>query len=115
MKSKIAGLIILGALLSSCYKDNEEELYPNSIVNDTATYTYTADIKPLMTSNCAYGSCHVSGAQAPDLSNYNSLKANISSVKNRAIDLKTMPTGGPMSPANISKLSKWISDGALNN
>ena len=115
MKYTVLGLILMGVFVSSCYKDNEQELYPNSFVSDTATYTYSGDIKPLMTGNCAYGSCHVAGQQAPDLSTYNGVKGNITAVKNRAIDLKNMPVSGPMSVANINKLSKWISDGALNN
>lgn len=116
MIQKLSILVIAISLLSSCYKDNEEELYPNNFVGiDTTTYFYAKDIQPLVAGNCAFGSCHVSGATLPNLSTYDALKANITRVKVRAVDLKSMPLGGPMSPNNINMLKKWIADGALNN
>ncbi|MCF8427775.1 MAG: hypothetical protein K9H61_10030 [Bacteroidia bacterium] len=116
MIKRIFGLIVVSISLTSCYKDNEEELYPNSFTgNDTTTYTYAADIKPLMTANCAYSGCHIAGMQSPDLSTYVGLSGNIERVKARAITERTMPTSGPMASSDIAKLTNWINAGAKNN
>lgn len=101
--------------LTGCYYDKEEELYPNSFYNDTTTYYYAKDIKPLMDASCATSLCHSTGKQAPDLSTYAGLSASAARVKVRAVDQRNMPTGGSLSVADINKLRNWIAAGALNN
>jgi hypothetical protein len=118
--NKVFAVLVLGlCVLTGCYYDNEEELYPvtstTSGQNDTIPVTYAGDIAPMIAANCATSGCHVANAQVPDLSDYAKLSANITRVKVRAIDLKTMPASGPLSSANIEKLRKWIDAGALNN
>jgi PBP1b-binding outer membrane lipoprotein LpoB len=107
---KVGSLIMLSiVILSGCYYDNEEELYPNQTSTTTpTTVTYSSDIQPLIASNCASSNCHQSGATSPDLSDYTKLTANITRVKVRAIDEKTMPSAGPLSNADIAKLQSWI-------
>jgi hypothetical protein len=53
----------------------------------------------------------VAGGTSPNLSTYTLLKASISSVKTRAIDVKNMPSPSGMSACNINKLSIWITKG----
>ncbi|MES2780247.1 MAG: hypothetical protein V4651_10165 [Bacteroidota bacterium] len=124
--NKLALFLLAGTLLTGCYYDNEEELYPQTTTATTATtattstttgtvVTYTSDIQPLIAANCAVPGCHVAGATFPDLSSYTGLKNNITAVKTRAIDQQTMPAAGPMSSADIAKLQSWIDAGALNN
>lgn len=116
--NKLVIILLASMAFAGCYYDNEEELYPNATTstgNDTIPVTYSADIRPLISANCATPGCHVANAQSPDLSDYNKLKANIDRVQVRALDLKTMPASGPLSLANRTMLQKWINAGALNN
>jgi hypothetical protein len=113
-------LLTVSLAFTGCYYDNEEDLYPASTtsttsITDTTTIKYSTDIQPIISGNCAISSCHVSGAQVPDLSDYAKLKANIDRVQVRAIEQKSMPAAGPLSNANLAKLQKWIDAGALNN
>jgi hypothetical protein len=55
---KILPILVL-AILSACYYDNEEQLYPNSGECDTSNVTFSGTIFPLINTNCI--SCH-SGA-----------------------------------------------------
>ena len=117
---KVWSLIMLGiVILSGCYYDNEEELYPNQTSTTSTTtpiaVTYSSDIQPLIASRCASSNCHESGATFPDLSDYSKLTANITRVEVRAIDEKTMPSSGPLSNADITKLQSWIDAGTPNN
>ncbi len=109
--------VVLG--LSSCYYDNEEELYPNSkqTVNDTTVVSYSATIAPMMATNCTTPGCHASNGQPPNLTTYQGVSANKNSVKARAVDGSPtwMPSSGAMSKANRDALAKWINDGAPNN
>lgn len=114
MKKILFATILLSfVVLSGCYYDKEEELYPNSTNNTdcNAPLTYNTGIKTLINSNCATSGCHIAGGISPDLSNYTLLKASISSVKNRAIDVKNMPSPSGMSACNITKLDNWIKAG----
>lgn len=113
-------LLILGAFATllystGCYYDNKEELYPNTYGGtstcDTTNQTYTASIKTIIDVNCASVGCHVTGGQSPDLTSYQKVKDNITRVKVRAIDLKTMPAAAPLSVCDMNKLTAWINAG----
>src|SRR5690606_4725671 len=58
-----ATLIIAGSLvmLSSCTKDNAEDIYKN-ILCDTTDVTFSKDVHPIIQSNCAKAGCHVEGS-----------------------------------------------------
>jgi PBP1b-binding outer membrane lipoprotein LpoB len=117
MKKQLIYLSILSAILfsSSCYYDNKEELYPNTFGGtstcDTTNQKYSTGINTLINNNCATAGCHVTGATSPDLSSYQKVKDNITRVKVRAIDQKTMPAAGPLSVCDINKLTAWINAG----
>jgi hypothetical protein len=122
MKQKV--IIIFGCILSvvsSCYYDKEDKLYPNSAkTNTTATCDttdrkYSTYVQGVISTNCAISGCHVAGTTRVDLSNYPSLKANIAAVTDRAIVKKNMPPSGPLSNCDITKLKMWIDNGALQN
>ncbi len=107
------------ALLSSgCYYDIEEELYPDSFC-DTENVTWTADVQPLISSNCAISGCHVSGAQTPDLSTYAAVKvaADAGAILARAInaDPSPMPPTGLLPNCDRQALKAWLEAGAPNN
>lgn len=109
----IASLAIVG--LNGCYYDKEDQLYPNLTGCDSTNVTFSASIQPIISSRCSINGCHVAGAQVPDLSTYTNIVANIARVKVRAMDLKTMPSSGPLSTCEIAKLQKWINAGTPNN
>ncbi|MES2558228.1 MAG: hypothetical protein V4590_00700 [Bacteroidota bacterium] len=118
--NKIYLTLIGFTLLTGCYYDNEEELYPNATTSTTSTtattvVSYASDIQPMIAANCASSGCHMAGAQIPDLSDYAKLTNNIARVKVRAIDEKSMPAAAPLSNANIAKLQSWIDAGTPNN
>jgi hypothetical protein len=112
-KIQLSTILLLLITTVGCYYDNKEELYPNNGSNncDTTNLTYNQSIKTLINTNCAYSGCHVAGGTSPNLSTYTLLKASISSVKTRAIDVKNMPSPSGMSACNINKLSIWITKG----
>lgn len=114
-KISIICALFTASLLSSCYYDVEEELYPFTSSCDTASITYATKIAPVISQNCAKSGCHVSGAQLPDLSDYSKLSANINRVKERAVVSKTMPPSGPLANCDIKALQTWIDAGAPNN
>jgi uncharacterized membrane protein len=115
-------LIIIAGLLSSCYYDNEQDLYPASPQNNPPTNTdsvvsFSKTIQPIIANNCATSGCHVANFTAPNLTTHASIAANKERIKIRAIDGKPtpMPATGLMSVDNRTKLAAWIEAGAPNN
>jgi hypothetical protein len=124
-KSAINGILLMGIiilLLSSCYYDNEEELYPASNSTcDTSIVTYANKIAPILQQNCT--NCHSGAAPSGniDLTTYanvfayaqdGSLYGSVSFNPN----YKSMPQGAPkMSDCNIAAIRIWVDAGAPNN
>lgn len=115
--SVLAGLILL---VSSCYYDVEEELYP-SIECQTMNMSYSADILPIIEADCY--ACHSTAANFGNVT----LEGHAELLKyvndNSLIGVvKHQPGYSPM-PKNVAKLldceiekiEAWILDGALNN
>jgi hypothetical protein len=122
-------LIILAlALLSSCYYDNEEELYPNPNGGDcdTTNVTYSGIIFPLINSTCI--GCHsgsapqgnvlledyttISAAAAIPPGQYGSLYGAISHDPGNS----AMPKNGTqLSDCKIKQVKAWIDAGRPNN
>lgn len=120
---KLKQLIILASILSSiffltsCYRDNEETLYPQiSKPCDTSGATYAAKVKPILDANC--NSCHgASAAGGLDLRSYDVVKANITTISG-CIDNSNgplMPPGAKMQDCKITLIKNWQKAGALNN
>jgi hypothetical protein len=81
--------------------------------------TYTANIKPLLTTSCA--PCHLAGGGNPNKwDNYATTKSKISGIINRVSRESNaagfMPQGGSkLSAENIALLNQWVTDGLLEN
>ncbi len=128
-------LIIIGLILATafmltlvgCTKTTSVLLDNSPAV--TGTVSFSKDIVPLLTKNCAISGCH-SGSVAPNLSStlaYNSLKTgNYVSTSSPSTSLvylwltgkesATMPMGATNNPSNINALMlAWIKQGANNN
>jgi len=128
-KLKISSLILLlfFAIMMGCYK--KTTLLINDSPTITATVSFSSDLVPLLTANCAKSGCH-NGSISPDLSAanaYNSLVngnfVNTSTPANSLVYLwltgkesATMPLGASNNPSNINGyILAWITQGAVKN
>ena len=131
MSKKIIGIGLIMAFavmltMNSCSKTTTV-LVDNSVAV-TGTVSFSKDIQPILTKNCAISGCH-SGTVAPNLSSataYNALKAsyiNTASPATSEVYLwltgkrsMAMPAGAQNNPSNINALMlAWIKQGATNN
>ncbi|MDQ3191679.1 MAG: hypothetical protein M3Q58_08805 [Bacteroidota bacterium] len=115
-------IVILGITLNSCYKDNEEELYPLATQCDTLNVTYEGKIKTIISDYCI--ACHGSSnftslGGGIELEGYVKLKAKVddgsflSSVTHDG-NVSFMPkNSGKLSDCNLAIIKKWIDEGAL--
>lgn len=108
IKRGLFTLLFGSSVLISCTQDKVTEDAPDPCNED---YTYSDDIEAIIMNNCATSGCH-NGAQSPALNSYSAVEAKKDRVKARAVDLKTMPPSGPLSDAEIQKISCWIEQGA---
>lgn len=113
------GMFALSISFTSCYYDNEEDLYPGGTACDTANVTYSANVVPLFAAQC--NACHSGGAPAANIAtdNYTSVKANISRIKgaiNHTSGFSPMPQGGnKFTDCELKKIDAWINKGMPNN
>ena len=123
MELKTIKLVLLfGAIsmMSSCYYDAENELYP-SVNCDTETMSYKDDVSPIITQNCF--ACHRNNSTISTISleGYNNLLVQVESgtlvgTITHASGYSPMPQNlSRMSDCNISKIQAWILQGALDN
>jgi len=116
-------LILVSLAARSCYYDNEEWLYPELGSGcDTVNVTFTATIKPMLSSNCF--SCH-SNSTAPSfgnnikLENYADVVSSSAAVKgaiNHTGGYSPMPkNGGKMSSCILTQFDIWIKNGTPEN
>lgn len=118
---KFISAITLIALVSltACRYDSEEDLFTPCV--DVSNMSLSADIAPILNTNCF--SCHASSqAQGGiDLENYNSLKTvaqngRLSGAVNHLPGYSQMPPSGyKLTVCELQKIDAWIEQGALNN
>ncbi|MFM1876521.1 MAG: hypothetical protein RL266_2258 [Bacteroidota bacterium] len=113
--------LLLGVLmLSSCYYDNEEELYEyynQQNQCDTSAVSFANDIMPMIQGNCVTG-CHVAGGTGLGIfENYAEVKAKVDngSMNNRVVVQRNMPPSGALTECQILQMRAWILNGAPNN
>jgi hypothetical protein len=118
----LPGLFSLAILLlTSCYNDNEYDLYPFSGKCDSTNASYTNTIAPIMTSNCnvCHSTAMASGGVITD--NYAGLSIVAGNGKlwggvNWESGYIAMPNGGSkLSDCNLAKIKNWINAGFPNN
>lgn len=125
---RITGIIFIMAMatiLVGCYRDKEEELYPNDFnCVSTDTPTYTEHIVPILESHCY--ACHSSEnaddkAEGINLSNFSTLQglANDGTLRTSVLqtgDSSPMPkNSSPLSTCKTDLIINWINNGALQN
>jgi hypothetical protein len=122
-------LIITGMVLflAGCYKTTT--LLVDNTPAITKTVSFSTDVLPLLTTNCAKSGCH-NGSISPNLTAANAFNsivngnfANTTTPANSLVYLwltgkesAIMPLGAPNNPSNINGfILAWISQGAKNN
>ncbi len=113
-KKIFIGTLICFSFLSSCYKDNLEELNPQLTCTDTANVTYSTTISPIMSASCTV--CHSGSSPSGNLSldTYTSVKnAGLSGKLYGSVSwdgtASQMPKGGSkLTDCSIAKIKKWI-------
>jgi hypothetical protein len=116
-------------LISSCSKDNEEDVSQNpepgsgngGATCDTVNVKYSTGVVPILRTNCY--SCHGNGTAegGVTLDNYNALRTRANNgtligVITHASGFPQMPkNGAKLSDCNINKIRSWINNGAQNN
>lgn len=122
MKLRAITVIFVTSILSGCYRDNEEDLYPSSGTCDTTGATYAITVAPVLQAHGCI-SCHSGTAPSGNISlqNFASVKAVAQNGKlfgslDHSPGFSPMPKGGnKLSACTINKIKAWIDAGALNN
>lgn len=117
LRVKLLLLLILGTWTQSCYYDNQVKLYHISTTDCTiGSAKFTADVAPIIASNCATTSCHnTTGVGGVVLQTYDQIKAKVDRINQRVLIDKTMPPNGLLTTSELKIIQCWISAGALNN
>ncbi|MCB2205085.1 hypothetical protein KQI65_10075 [bacterium] len=112
-----------GLLLSGCYYDSEEALYPSLSSNcDTTNVTFAGSIVPILSANCY--SCHSNANSAQFGSNirleaYDDVKQNLDRLRgavNWQPGYTPMPQNSAQLPdCSIRIIEIWIAQGAPNS
>ncbi|MGE5317913.1 MAG: hypothetical protein ACM3ME_07940 [Chloroflexota bacterium] len=112
-------------VLSSCYYDSEEALYPGNNGNtcDTTDVTFSGTIQPILQSNC--NSCHMSSIASGNVitDNYDDLIPVVQSgifwkAVNHESGALPMPQDqlpNKLPQCELDKIHAWINKGAPNN
>ncbi|HZV71292.1 MAG TPA: hypothetical protein VFG10_17175 [Saprospiraceae bacterium] len=116
IKFLLMGMVII----SSCYYDTEEKLYPATDCV-TVNMSYQANIAPILQFNCYV--CHSAAVNSGNvtLDSYTEVMKQVTSGKllgaiRHDTGFKPMPQNAPkLANCEISKIEHWISDGSLNN
>lgn len=107
-------------LISGCYYDNEEDLYPSNPCV-TEDMSYANDIAPIIQANCF--ACHSTGSNLAGilLDSYSGLKQAVDNGRllgaiNHLSGFSPMPKdASKLSACNIQKIESWVNAGTPNN
>jgi hypothetical protein len=79
--------------------------------------TFSADVNPIIQTNCALGSgCHGTGSfNGPGaLTSFEQIKGAASSIKSAVVN-KRIPLGRTLTAGQIKTISCWVDNNAINN
>ena len=122
MNKLIAIFIISLVILTGCYYDKEDLLYPQSGNCDTANSTYSTLVQPALQTYGCIG-CHSGPAPSGNilLTTYANVKTYVQNGKlygsiMHSAGYSSMPQGGNrMNTCITNKIKAWIDAGALND
>lgn len=123
MPPKYIIIPLLAILLSACYYDNEEELFPAqaNVTCEATMATFVTDVSPILVTYCTR--CHRVGRTdgGVNLEGYDQVLPFVNngsllgSVKHEGGFNAMPPSGGMIPGCDIQKISLWIDAGAANN
>lgn len=122
MKNYLIYLTFAG-LLSSCYYDSEEAVYPLSANCSVTEVSFLNDITPILEQSCNTPSCHNSADRAGNVVLDTHADAMVS-VENGSLigsmrftgNFSPMPIGQPqLDECTLTLIETWIANGAPNN
>jgi hypothetical protein len=108
-------------LLYSCTKSSKEFIAVQPSGCDSAEFSYSRDIKPIISSNCSGATCHSGGNNNYDFSTYGVLADRIRQQKVEyrlllpADDPQHMPEKAVLNSCNLYKVLTWIHQGFPDN
>ena len=114
-------------ILIGCTKTTTVVLNPGSEI--TTEMSFSKDIVPIFSKNCALAGCHVPGGKVPDLTEANAFQSLTVGNYVKAQDpdnsllmlwltgkkSPVMPLGSGPNPEINAKIYAWINQGAKNN
>ncbi len=117
-------IFIAAVIFFNCTKRNFKQLHPDpevSVVKNcdtTSAISYSGQVAKILNDNC--NNCHNSTGTPPDLTNYNGVAASAQMGLVSCIvwdgNTSNMPkSASKMSVCDITVISKWVSQGVLNN
>ena len=117
-----AGLLFsVSLVLSSCYKD---VILPATVSTKPPQYvSFSTELQPIFTTNCALSGCHVKGSQAPylsaDVSYQQLLGGFVNTIKPELSEIYIQINGNMQvhipNADDRQKIYDWIRNGAPNN
>lgn len=123
---KILFFVGLVTLVSSCYYDSQDELYPlvSQAKCDTTNAAYSGQVSAIVATNCLM--CHSTAAststgggiilESYDNLSFYALNGSLVNSINGTGGKALMPkNGAKMSSCDIAIIEKWVNDGSLNN
>ena len=114
-------LLFVTVGLTSCYKD---VILPKVATTKPPQFvSFSSDLQPVFTTNCALSGCHVKGGQTPyltpDVSYQQLLGGYVNTVKPEQSELYIMINGNMQvhipDAAERQRIYDWIRNGAPNN
>ena len=125
MNKYIIPVCLILLFLSSCYYDNEEELYPSisGLQCDTSDVSYVNDIKPIIIGHCYYCHDNEHAALYGDhvfLEDYDDLMQAVEDGSfygsvSYSGDFVTMPEDYQLDSCDLKKIDAWIKRGAKDD
>lgn len=122
MKKLVLTLITITcvSLIISCTKDvsPKPDISAMPTPSSCDTISFTQDIKPIISANCAISGCHVYNGPPPNLTDDNIIKAQADGgrIQARVINGPAyMPTTGRLPDAQINIIQCWLDAGARLN
>jgi uncharacterized membrane protein len=76
--------------------------------------SFSNDISPIISTNCAISGCHKGTSGLPDFSTLKNIQASASAIKTQTVS-RSMPIGKTLTDDEISVIACWVNDGAPNN
>jgi len=123
----LAGFLFSLTIPSGCFYDNEEELYP-VVTCDTASMSYTNDIKPILVAKCykCHSNANSVGQGAPAFEDFAEFKLRavgnlptnqklLNRINNAAAPMPPLSEGGLLAECDRSKIESWVKAGAPEN